>query len=146
MGICETRAHGSKLIRCHPNILHVKVPPRKQKRTGVRETRTNGSKFYTLPPKLFTYKYLPDDKKCFDKRSYFRFLILYTYCSSVFVLLCCCCCCSHINSRNQVRGHRTVSSHSGAEEYPREKHKQPKVVHAYIYITADVNHALTRNI
>ena len=28
-----------------------------------------------------------------------------------------CCCCSHINSHNQVRGHRTGSSHSGAEEY-----------------------------
>ena len=39
-------------------------------------------------------------------------------------------CCSHINSHNQVRGHRTGSSHSGAEEYPREEHK-PKVVHAY---------------
>ena len=34
------------------------------------------------------------------------------------------CCCSHINSHNQVRGHRTGSSHSGAEEYPREKHEQ----------------------
>ena len=34
---------------------------------------------------------------------------------------CCCCCCSHINSHNQVRGHRTGSSHSVAEEYPREK-------------------------
>ena len=32
-----------------------------------------------------------------------------------------CCCCSHINSHNQVRGHRTGSSHSGAGEYPREK-------------------------
>ena len=30
------------------------------------------------------------------------------------------CCCSHINSHNQVRGHRTSCSHSGAEEYPRE--------------------------
>ena len=32
-------------------------------------------------------------------------------------------CCSHINSYtcNQVRGHRTGSSHSGVEEYPREK-------------------------
>ena len=28
-----------------------------------------------------------------------------------------CCCGSHINSHNQVRGHRTGSSHSGAEEY-----------------------------
>ena len=36
------------------------------------------------------------------------------------------CCYSHINSHNQVRGHRTGSSHSGAEEYPREKHKQTK--------------------
>ena len=34
---------------------------------------------------------------------------------------CCCCCCSHINSHNQVRGVMTGSSHSGAEEYPREK-------------------------
>ena len=34
---------------------------------------------------------------------------------------CCCCCCSHINSHNQVRDHRTGSSHSRAEEYPREK-------------------------
>ena len=34
---------------------------------------------------------------------------------------CCCCCCCHINSHNHVRGHRTGSSHSGAEEYPREK-------------------------
>ena len=39
---------------------------------------------------------------------------------------CCCCCCSHMNSHNQVRGHTTGSSHSGAEEYPREKHKQTK--------------------
>ena len=52
------------------------------------------------------------------------------------------CCCSHINSHNQVRGHRTGSSHSGAEAYPREKHTQPKVVHAYI--TADAIHASTR--
>ena len=33
----------------------------------------------------------------------------------------CFCCCSRINSHNQVRGHRTGSSHSGAEEYPRER-------------------------
>ena len=45
------------------------------------------------------------------------------------------CCCSHISSHNQVRGHRTGSSYSRAEEYPREKHTQPTVVHAYI--TAD---------
>ena len=35
-----------------------------------------------------------------------------------------CCCCSsssHIHSHNQVRGHRTGSSNSGAEEYPWEK-------------------------
>ena len=31
------------------------------------------------------------------------------------------CCCSRSNSHYQVRGHRTGSSHSGAEEYPREK-------------------------
>ena len=53
-------------------------------------------------------------------------------------------CCSHINSHNQVRGHRAGSSHSGAEEYPREKHTHPKVVNAYI--TADAIHASTRNI
>ena len=35
-------------------------------------------------------------------------------------------CCSHTNSYNQVRGHMTGSSHSGAEEYPRGKHKQTK--------------------
>ena len=35
---------------------------------------------------------------------------------------CCCgCCCSHINSHNQVRGHRTGSSYSGAEGYPKGK-------------------------
>ena len=46
---------------------------------------------------------------------------------------CCCCCCSHINSHNQVRGHRTGSSHSGAEEYPREKTQtKPKVVYTHI--------------
>ena len=56
----------------------------------------------------------------------------------------CCCCCSHINSHNQVRGYRTGSSHSGAEEYPREKHKQAKVVHAYT--ADDAIHASTRNI
>ena len=56
---------------------------------------------------------------------------------------CCCCCCSHINSHNQVRNHRTGSRHSRSEEYPREKHKQPKVVHAYI--TADGIHVSTRN-
>ena len=46
---------------------------------------------------------------------------------------------------NQVRGHRTGSSYSGAEEYPREKNtKKPKVVHAYI--TADAIHAPARHI
>ena len=54
-----------------------------------------------------------------------------------------CCCCSHFNSHNQARGHRTGSSHSRAEEYPSENHKQPKMVHAYI--TADAVHASTRN-
>ena len=39
-----------------------------------------------------------------------------------------------INSHNQVRGHRTGSSHSGAEEHPREKNtNKPKVV-SYIGI------------
>ena len=37
------------------------------------------------------------------------------------VLPCILICCSHINSHNQVRGHRTGSSHSGAEECPRKK-------------------------
>ena len=46
---------------------------------------------------------------------------------------CCCCGCSHITSHNQVRGHRTGSSHSGAEEYPTRKKLKPKVVHAYIH-------------
>ena len=35
---------------------------------------------------------------------------------------CCCCCCYHINSQNQVYGHRTGSSHPEVEEYPTEKH------------------------
>ena len=51
----------------------------------------------------------------------------------------------------QVRGHRTGSGHSEAEEYPREKHKQPKVVHArhkqskvvHAFITADAIHSST---
>ena len=43
----------------------------------------------------------------------------------------CCCCCSHINSHNQVRGHRTGSSHSGAEEYPREKTQTKGGTHIY---------------
>ena len=71
-----------------------------------------------------------------------------SYCDEIqmnkLLLIRCCCCCSHINSHNQVRGHRTGSSHSGAEEYPREKHTKTKVVHAYI--TADAIHASTRNI
>ena len=47
------------------------------------------------------------------------------------------------NSHNQVHGHRTGSSHSGVEEYPREKTKaQPKMVHAYI--VADAIHAPAR--
>ena len=40
--------------------------------------------------------------------------------AAAYSICICCCCCSHINSHNQVRGHRTGSSHSGAEEYPRE--------------------------
>ena len=34
--------------------------------------------------------------------------------------------CCHINLHNQVRGHRTGSSHSGAEEYPRENTHTPR--------------------
>ena len=57
------------------------------------------------------------------------------------------CYCSHINSHDQVRGHRTGSSHSGAEEYPQGKNtNKPKVVHAYTYITADAIHASARKI
>ena len=49
-----------------------------------------------------------------------------------------------MNSHNQVRGHRAGSSHSGAEEYPREKTQtKSNVVHAYI--TADAFHASARN-
>ena len=47
-------------------------------------------------------------------------MLYFSYMPSI-VRSCCCCCCSHINSHNQVRGHRTGSSHSGVEEYPREK-------------------------
>ena len=54
--------------------------------------------------------------------------------------------CSHINSHDQVRGHRTGSTHSGAEEYPREQHKQTKGGTRIDYITADAIHACTRNI
>ena len=41
-------------------------------------------------------------------------------------------CCSHINSHNQVRGHRTGSSHSGVEEYPREKKKKTQRWYTHI--------------
>ena len=37
-----------------------------------------------------------------------------------------CCYCSHINSHNQIRGHRTGCSHSRVEEYPKEKHTRTK--------------------
>ena len=57
-----------------------------------------------------------------------------------------CCCCSHINSHNQVRGHRTGSSHSGAEEYPREKTHTTQGGTRLVYITADAVRASTRNI
>ena len=56
--------------------------------------------------------------------------------SVVKLLICCCCCCSccsHINSHNQARGHRTGSSYSGVEEYPKNKTRtKPKAVRAYI--------------
>ena len=48
-----------------------------------------------------------------------------------------------ILTHNQARGHSKGSSHSAAEEYLMEKHKQ-KVVNAYI--TANAIHASTRNI
>ena len=40
-----------------------------------------------------------------------------------------CCCCSHINSHNQVRGHSTGSSTSGAEEYPKKNHNPRLYTH-----------------
>ena len=53
------------------------------------------------------------------------------------------CWCSHIHSQNQVRGHGTDFSHSGAEQYPRDTHKETKsAVHAYII--ADAIHASAR--
>ena len=59
--------------------------------------------------------------------------------------------CNMLLSHNQVRGHSTGSSHSGVEEYPREKkHKQDKkkVVsqHRTWYIIADAIHASARKI
>ena len=51
---------------------------------------------------------------------------------------------SHFNSQNDIRGHKTGSSHYEAKEYLREKHNQPKVLHAYI--TADATHAFTKNV
>ena len=44
--------------------------------------------------------------------------------------------------KSVVRGQAPVTLE--LKKYPREKHKQPKVVHAYI--TADAIHASTRNI
>ena len=54
------------------------------------------------------------------------------------------CCWSHIISHTQVCGHRTGSSHSRGEEYPRENDGQPEVVRAYI--TADSVDSSTKNI
>ena len=39
---------------------------------------------------------------------------------------------AHINSQNQVRGHRTGSGNFGVEEYPREQNS-PKLVRVYLY-------------
>ena len=47
---------------------------------------------------------------------------------------------------NSVVTGQAPTSHSGAEEYPREKHKQPNVVRYHAYITAYAIHASTRNI
>ena len=44
-----------------------------------------------------------------------------------------CCCCSHIKSNNQVRGHRTGSSHSGGEEYPRKNTHNPRYICIGVY-------------
>ena len=48
--------------------------------------------------------------------------------------------CSHINSHDQVRGHRAGSSHSGVEKHPREKRSEPKVVHM-ILVHAHIYHS-----
>ena len=46
-----------------------------------------------------------------------------------------CCCCSHINSHNQVRGHRTgpvtLELRNTPEKKKYERTNKPKVVHAY---------------
>ena len=52
--------------------------------------------------------------------------------------ICCCCCCSQINSHNnQVRGHRTGSSHSGTEEYLEGRTQTIQFVYFGGAITAD---------
>ena len=55
-----------------------------------------------------------------------------------------CSCCSHINSHNQVRGHRTGASHSGAEGYTLGKNKnKPKLVR--VCIMAEASHMSAKN-
>ena len=52
--------------------------------------------------------------------------ILHTHTYGGYEGRCCCCCCFLINS-HKIRGHRTGSSDSGAEELPqREKHRQTR--------------------
>lgn len=44
------------------------------------------------------------------------------------------CCCSHMDSNSQIRGHGTISSHSGVKDYLREKLSMPKAVHVYFEV------------
>ena len=53
----------------------------------------------------------------------------------------CCCCCCQINSHNQVRGHRTGSRHSGAEEYRKENtHTTQGGTRIYLCTSIDLAH------
>ena len=56
--------------------------------------------------------------------------------------------CSHINSHNQVRGHRIYSSHSGVEEYPTEKNtfKNQRGTRIYHHVIADAIDASARKV
>ena len=62
---------------------------------------------------------------CFFVRRFSCFLR--TRCVRVFLLFV-----AHISSRNQVRGHREDSNHSGVEEYPRRKNKNNRKRYRYM--------------
>ena len=86
---------------------------------------------------------MPDDnsgKVAIDGVRFYRRILVYLparapFDSSILLSSCsyCCGCCSAINLHIEVRGHRTGLSHSGAEKYPREKHKRTERC-TYIYI------------